>query len=134
MIAQDEIAIRRHDDIGIRARIGVNPRHVWFVDGFAVNVHSAGVDANVVASQTDYSLNETFRGVTWITKDDDISARDRLDSIDELINEDPLLVLERRHHGGAFDLHGLVQEDNDEARDSQGDNQIPQPNRDYYRS
>ena len=51
----------------------------------------------------------------WSTgqrKHHDVTAADRLEPVDELINEDPLLVYQPGHHAVPFDLHRLVQENN----------------------
>src|SRR5437588_8368094 len=72
-----------------------------------------------------------LRGIPGIAEDDDVAALDRLPPVHELVDEDALLVVERGHHAGALHLHGLVQEDDDECRNRQRNDEIPQPHGEY---
>ena len=54
-------------------------------------------------------------------------AFDRLQPVNELVDEDPFLIFQRRHHAGAFDLHRLIEEDDDEGGDCKRNHQITQP-------
>ena len=76
---------------------------------------------DVVAGNTDHALDVALRSVSRIAEDDDVAALDRLPTIHELVDEDALLVLEAGHHAGAFHLHRLVEKDNNERGDSEGD-------------
>ena len=47
-----------------------------------------------------------------------------LQLVDELVDEDALLVLERGHHTGAFHLNRLVEKDDEECRDGERNNYV----------
>ena len=68
-------------------------------------------------------LMKALRRVARIAEHHDVAALDRLQPVDELVDENAFLVVERRHHAGAFDLYRLVQEDDDEGRDGKRDDQ-----------
>src|SRR5262249_55988443 len=86
-----------------------------------------GVDPDMISGHCDHALDIALRWIIRVAKYHDIPALNRLQAIDELVNENPLLILERGHHAGAFDLHRLVQKDDDEGRDGKGDDQITKP-------
>ena len=72
-------------------------------------------DANVISRQANHALNETLRRITRITEYHDISALDRLNAINELVDEDAFLIIQRRHHADALDLDRLIKEHNDKC-------------------
>src|SRR5271166_1154201 len=127
MIAQHEIALRRHHNFRIRPRVGVGGRNVIFIESFAVDIDLATIDADAISGDANYALDVALRGITRIAKHDYVAARNRLQAVDELVDEDALLVGERGHHAGAFDLHWLVNEYDDECRDRERENQIAKP-------
>src|ERR1700674_4567335 len=129
MVAQDEIAVARNDDFTIRAGVGVVAGYIVFVEGLAVHVDLAILDANPVAGNANNALDVAFRGVARVAEYNNVAALDRLPAIDKLVDEDALLVFEAGHHADAFNLHWLVEKDNDESRDSERDQQIARPDR-----
>src|SRR6266850_4645662 len=133
VISQHEVTPGRHHDFGIGALIRVGRRNVVFDDRLLVDVQLARIDADLVSGNADHALDIALRGIPGITEYDDVAALDRLPAIDELVDEDTFLVVERGHHAGAFDLHWLVEKDDDERRDRQRDDQIPQPYRQQRR-
>src|ERR1700722_8322632 len=60
-------------------------------------------------------------------KHDYIAAFDRRDVVNELVDEEPVMILEPREHAGAFNAHRLVEEEDDENRNARGDQQIAKP-------
>src|SRR5216684_2325926 len=128
-ISEDEETIRRNHNFTIGAGIGVIARNIVFVERLAVHIDLAVFDADTVAGNSDNALDVTLRSIARIAEDDDIAALDGLPAIDELVDEDPLLVFEAGHHAGAFNLHRLVEKDNDESGDGERDQKIARPNR-----
>src|ERR1700675_4411185 len=112
MVTEDEEDVRRNHDVSIRAGVRVIAGDVVFVERLAVHVDVAILDANPVAGNADDALDVALRSVPWIAEDDDVAALDGLPAIDKLVDEDPLLIFEAGHHAGAFNLHRLVEEDN----------------------
>jgi hypothetical protein len=49
------------------------------------------------------------------------------EAVRELVDENPLLVGEARHHAGAFDFYRLVNENNRDYRDEDGEGQVADP-------
>ena len=83
------------------------------------------------AGQADDALDEGFGAVQRIPEDDDVAALDGLEAVDKFVDEDALLVGEQRRHAGAFDFHGLVQEDDDDQREADGDEQVARPDTNF---
>ena len=95
----------------------------------AVHVDDARVDANAVACNGNHTLNVAFRRIARIAEDNDITAFNRLQLVDELVDEDPLLVLQGRHHAGTFHLYRLIEKNNKECGNGQRDDDVPDPGR-----
>src|ERR1700682_2207560 len=129
MVAEDEEAVRRNHDSSIRAGVRVIAGDVVFVERLAVHIDLATLDANPVACNSDDALDVALRSVARIPEDDDVAALDGLPAIDKLVDEDALLVFEAGHHTGAFNLHRLVEKDNDESGDGERDQQVARPDR-----
>src|SRR5271166_702553 len=129
MIAEHEITMRRHHGLGIGAHILVLLGQVWFVQAAFVDEEHAILDPDPIAGDGDHALDVALRGIARIAEYDDIAARNRLQLVNELVDEDPLLVLERGHHAGPFDLDRLIQEDDEERRNRQRDEHVAQPAR-----
>src|SRR5262249_50040973 len=111
----------------VRALVDVLRWNIVFFQGAAIEVDLAAIDADPVSGQADHTLDIALRGVPRITEDHNVAALDRLPSIYELVDENALLVIEGRHHAGAFDFHRLVEEDDDEGRDGQGNDEVAHP-------
>ena len=75
----------------------------------------------------DYALDVTLRGVAGIAEDDHIAALYWLEAVDELVDENPFLILQRGHHAGAFNFDGLVKKDDEEGRDRQRNQDVAHP-------
>src|ERR1700677_1203630 len=115
VIPQNEVAIRRNHRLWIRPRIGVGRRNVVFVQCFAVHIHLSAVDTDAISGYSDYAFYVALGRIARIAENDDISTGNRLQPIDEFVDEDALLVFKRRHHAGAFDFYRLVDEYDDEG-------------------
>src|SRR5580765_231704 len=127
MVPQHEIAVRWDDRLRVGTLVCVDGRYVVFFKLLAVHVHLAGINSDDIARHSYHPLDIAGRRIPRVAKYYDISALDRFPAVDELIDEDAFLVVERRHHAGAFDLHRLVQEDDDERRNGEGNYQVAQP-------
>ncbi len=122
MVAEHEVRIGRDHNIRIRAIVLVHSRDVIFDQQLPVEINAAIHDSDMIAGDTNHALNKALLRIPRIAEDDDVATLDGLNSIDELVNENALLVIKRRHHAGALDLHRLVKENNDESRNCQGNN------------
>src|SRR5215470_6157451 len=127
MIAEDEVAARRHYDFGVGPLVGIGRRDVVLDHWLFVYVYLPRVNANLVAGNADHALDVALGRVAGIAEDHDVAALDRFPAVDELVDEDALLVVEGRHHAGAFNLHRLVQKDDDESGDRQRNDEVSQP-------
>src|SRR6185312_7403109 len=127
MVAQNEIAVRRDGGIRIAAVVLVSGGHVVFLERLIVHIYLPAINAHMVARYRNYPFNETLRSVARIAEDNDISTRNGLQAVDELIDEDALLVVKSRHHANAFHFYGLINKNNDEAGNHQRNHEIAQP-------
>src|SRR5215469_1184882 len=92
-----------------------------------VNVNQAVFNTYMITRDCNHTLDVAFRSVARVAKDHNVAAMNRLQAIDELVNEDALLIFQGRHHAGALDLNRLIEEDDEERRHSQGDQDIAHP-------
>ena len=56
-----------------------------------------------------------------------VAPLNRLQPVHVFVDEDTLLVVERRHHAGAFNFYRLVKKNDDECGNCQRDNQVAKP-------
>ena len=127
MVTQHEVRMRGHDYFRIRPCIAIGRRNIILVKGLIIHVHLSAVDTNSISRHPDYALDVALRRVPRIPKYHHIAAFNGLQAIDKLVDEDPLLVSQRRHHAGTFNFHRLVNEDNNESRNRHRNEQITQP-------
>ena len=59
-------------------------------------------------------------------KDHHIASLDGLKAVDELVDEEPVLILQPRQHAGALHAHRLVKKGDDKDRGGSGKQQIAQ--------
>src|SRR5580658_9463808 len=104
---------------------------VRLIDGVAVDVDDALPNFDAFARQSDDALDKRFRMVERIPENDDIAPLDGFEPIDKFIDKDALLVGEQRSHAGTFDFYRLIEENNDDERQADGDKQIARPNTDF---
>ena len=60
-------------------------------------------------------------------KTDHIAPPDGFESIDEFVDEDSLLILDQRGHTRSFHLHRLVEENDNDHRQAEGDDEVARP-------
>src|ERR1700676_2735899 len=129
MIAQHEVAVARNDELRIGTTVGIVAWHIVFVESFSVDIDLPFHDVNPVPRNSNNALDVAFRGVARVAKYNNVAALDRLPAIDKLVDEDALLIFEAGHHADAFNLHRLVEKDNNESGDGERDQQIARPDR-----
>src|SRR6266853_1123133 len=129
MVAQHEVAVARNDELRIGMSVGIVARHIVFVESFSVDIDLPVLNADSVPRNSNNALDVAFRGIARVAEYNNVTALDRLPAIDELVDEDALLVFEAGHHADAFDLHRLVEKDNDERGDGERNQQIARPHR-----
>src|SRR5438270_10280067 len=127
MVAKHKIRIV--GDNGLRKRTGVQVirRNVRLGQQHAVHVNMSVSDKNAVAGQADHALNEALARVAGIMEDNDVTARDAFKAVDQLVDEDPLLVFQSGLHAAAFHLDRLIDKQNDEKSNENGEEQVAHP-------
>src|SRR6202040_16357 len=80
-----------------------------------------------LARKSNHSLDERLRAVERIPENDYVSTLDRLEAIDKFVDEDPLLIAQKRSHAGSFHLHRLVKKNDDDQREAEGDGEVACP-------
>ncbi len=113
--------------VGLGALVAEAVGDVGFAEGVVVDVDGAVVDAEVVAGEGDDALDVALGVVAGVEEDDDVAAVDGLEAIGELVDEEAVLILQAREHAGAFDADRLVEEEDDEERDGDGDEHVARP-------
>src|SRR6266403_5716220 len=131
VVDHDEIAVLGHAHRTEIAEVLVLRRHVRLGNNFIVDVDRAAADLHGFTGQSDDALDKGLRAVQRIPKDHDVAALDGLKTVDKFVDEDALLVGEQRRHAGASDFHGLVQEDDDDERQADGDKKVAGPDANF---
>src|ERR1700693_857238 len=129
MITQHEVAVARNDELRIGTTVGIVAWHIVFVESFSVDIDLPFHDVNPVPRNSNNALDVTFRGVARVAEYNNVAALDGLPAIDKLVDKDALLIFEAGHHADAFNLHRLVEKDNNKGRDSERAQQIARPDR-----
>ena len=70
--------------------------------------------AHGVAFLGDHALHERLLRIERVVQHDDVAAPRLADAVDELVDDQPILILERRRHALAFDARDLEPERDDE--------------------
>ena len=102
---------------------------VVFLELYAVDKYASVAHLDILAGHADDPLDVALVGVVGEPEYDDIAALDVAPTdtlylvIDQLINEQPLAVVQLRQHRGALDHHGLDKEnaEQDKHDDDQKD-------------
>jgi len=121
VVAHYKITVLRDAHRAKIAQVLVLRRDIRLGDNFPVNVDGALADFDGFTGQTNNALDERFRVVERIPEDNHVAAVNGLEAVDKFVDEDALLVGEERRHAGAFDFDRLVQEDNDDEGEADGD-------------
>ena len=74
MIAQHEIAMRRHHGLRIRAHVFIDVRHVRLAHAMPVHEHHAVFDLHAVSGDGHHALDVALGGIARIAKDDYIAS------------------------------------------------------------
>src|SRR5579859_964110 len=93
----------------------------------AIDVDDALANFHLLSRQTNDPFDERFRAVERIPKDDDVAPLNGLEAINKFVDKDALLIGEQRSHARAFHFHRLIQENNDDKREADGDEKITRP-------
>src|SRR5579862_642715 len=96
------------------AQVFVLRRNVWLGEGHTIHIHNSFANLYHLAGQADDALDKRFRAIQRIPEDDHVAALDGLKPVDKLVDEDTLLIGEEWSHAGAFDLHRLIEENDDD--------------------
>src|ERR1700730_11046890 len=134
IVAQHEVAVDRHHDLGIGTLVGVGSRHIVFFQGLAVDEYFPRFNADMIARQPDHPFDKALRGIARVAEHHDVATLDGLQAIHVLVDKDALLVVHRMHHARALDLHRLVHKNNNERGNGQRDEQVAQPYRQHRQS
>src|SRR5271166_4331130 len=127
VVAQDKVFMRRHDNIRIRADVFVHLRHILFAQLTIVDVHQSVLDPHAIARYSNYALDVALRSVARITEDHHVTPLVRFQTVNKLVDEDALLVFQRRHHAGSLHLHSLVEDFVFQAEDGIRDEDVAYP-------
>src|SRR5262249_51351488 len=71
-------------------------------------------EANLVAWQPNYALDERLTRVLWVPEDHNVATFDRLKLIDKFVDEDSLAVMQLRQHACALYLYRLYYKDHNQ--------------------
>src|ERR1700730_4809165 len=127
MVAHHEIAVLGHAHGTKIAEILVHRRYVGFRNYLVVDVNDTAADFHGFARQPNHALDEGLGAVERIPKDHNVASLYGLKAVNEFINEDAFLVRKQRRHARTFDLHRLVQEDDDDQSEADGNEEIAGP-------
>jgi hypothetical protein len=129
VVAEDIVAAFGDGDGGGGGNVAIFVGDIVFDEGFVIDVDSAGDDFDAVAGEADDAFDVAFGGVAGEPEDDGIAAADlvKAESIAELVDKNTFLVNEGGHHGGAFDLDRLIEEEDDKEGDNDGEKQVSCP-------
>ena len=129
MVAQHIIFARRDHAQRRRNMVAIRFWHIRLVEQSLVYRNLSVRDLDLVSWYANNPLDEGFLRIAREPKHYSIAALDVGNSkaIGKLIDENALLIHQRRHHAGAFDADRLIQEQNHYDRNQHADGQITQP-------
>ena len=131
VIAHYKITFAWHAHRSEIAQILVLCRHVRLRERGAIHIYDSLANLDDLTGQADHALDKRFCAIQGIPEDDHVAALDGLEAINKLVDEDALLVGEQRRHAGTFDFHGLIEKDNDDQGQADGDQQVAGPNTNF---
>jgi len=131
VVAHDEIAVLGDAEWAVVAHVFILRRDVRLVDGAAVDIDDALANLDIFSRKTDDAFDERFRMIERIPENNNIAALNRLEAVDKFIDEDALLIGEERRHAGAFDFNRLIEENDDDESEADGDEEVAGPNTDF---
>src|SRR6185312_4822508 len=116
MISKHEIRMLWNGDLSHRTVVEVVAGYVGLFQRLVIHVHLPLDDAHPISGNPNHPLDVALRGIKRIVEDHDVSPLNRLQLVNEFVDENALLVLETRKHAGALDTDWLVKEDDKESR------------------
>ena len=114
VVAHDEVVALLHDlraPVVVAAEFG---RHVVVVQRDVVDVDVAVHDPDRVAFPGDHALDEHLLGVERVVEHDDVARTRLAELVDQLVDDQAIVILERRRHAQAVDARHLEAERDDE--------------------
>src|SRR5271169_6495972 len=69
--------------------------------------------------------------VQRIPEHDNVASLNGLEAINEFVDEDAFLVGEKRSHARAFHFHRLIEEDDNDEGQANGNEEVARPNADF---
>ena len=127
MVAHNEKRIGRNALRAVGGGVGELRGDVRLIEEAAVHKDAAGADLDGFARKTDHALDEGLAAVERIPEDDHVAALNGAEVIDELVDENALLIAQKRRHAGAFDFDGLIEKNNDDDGEDGGDEKVAGP-------
>ena len=102
-------------------------RNIRFRQEFPVQINLPLANFNRILWQPDDALDERLRAVQRIPENDDIAALNRIESVNEFVDENPLLIGDQGSHAGAFDFYRLVEENDNNNSEAERNDEIAPP-------
>ena len=127
MIAEHVVMVVLHNGRGITLVINVFRGQIWLFEAPAINVNASIADADAVSGQAYDAFDIGLARIQGIPENNDVATLDRLKAVHEFVDEDALVILETRHHAGAFYLDRLVEKNDDDKGQQNRQNQVAQP-------
>src|SRR5712691_1243744 len=127
VIAHHEVVALGHDggtEVVVAPELG---RDEPIVHRHVVHVHTPVDDAHGVAFLGDDALDERLVRVERVVEHHDVAAARRAHPVHELVDDQPVLVFERRRHAQALDACHLEAEGDDQRRVDGGGEQRLEP-------
>src|SRR5215470_13636103 len=131
MVAHHKIHVMWNAHGTVVAQILILRRDVRFRKLLTVHIDNPAANLHDFTWQRDDPLNEGLAAVQRIPENDYVTARNWFESIDKLVDEDALLVGKKRRHAGAFDLHRLIQKNDDDEREANRDQKVAGPDSNF---
>lgn len=127
MVTHDEVGGWGDDEFGLGAVVGEAGGDVGLGEALVVEVDATVIDADVVSGDGDDALDVALGVVVGVEEDDDVTVVDLSDVEGEFIDEEAILVLKTGVHAGSLYADRLVEEDDDEGGDADGEQEVAEP-------
>src|SRR5882724_4729441 len=131
MVAHHKIHIARDAHRPVVAQVLILRRNVGLRKRLAIHIDDAAANLYDFIGQRDDALDERFAAVQRIPENDHVTALNRLKAVHKFIDEDAFLIGKERRHAGAFDFHRLIEKNDDDEGEPNGDEKIARPDADF---
>src|SRR3984957_10738861 len=121
VIAHHKVLILRNRYRAVARSVEIARRDINFRPRLAVHVETSAAQLDRFARKPNHALDKRLRAVERIPENNYVATPDRLEAIHEFVDEDPLLIAQEGSHAGAFDLHRLVEKNDDHKREAESD-------------